>query len=97
MQGEAANLNDGSHLRFGVRNRLNNLSVAAGGAGRDSSSMGVGNMRQGTLSPGNLTSANAGGGLQGGGDHFQFDKTGAPVNILMAPEQEDSQEGNDIL
>lgn len=93
MQGDAAHLNDASNLRFGMRSRINNMSVGGAGGLRDRSSLGAADIRNGALSPGNLTSA-AGHGGAGNGGHFQFDKTGAPVNILMAPEEE---EGDDIL
>ena len=48
-------------------------------------------MRNGVQSPGNLTSAAAN---NFGQDQFQYDKTGAPVNIIMAPEEDEEDAGD---
>lgn len=65
--------------------------MAAGVAGRDRSNLAGSNMRNGVQSPGNLTSAAAN---NFGQDQFQYDKTGAPVNIIMAPEEDEEDAGD---
>ena len=82
---------DGTRNSLHLRNRMNNMSQVPGGEQRSSLDFN-GNIGRGALSPGNTT------GNAGGGGRFNFNnqfgdnfngKTGAPVNYVMQPEEDD--------
>ena len=80
---------DGTRFSVNHRNRMNNMSQALGADHRSALDF---QGARGALSPGNQTGTVHGGGsnrFQGGfGDNFN-NKTGAPVNYVMQPEEDD--------
>ena len=90
LQGDAANI-DASN-RFSMRNRLaNNLTSVTPGGNRNVSNF-MGSIELGAKSNGNQTGKNRGNDDMGG--RGGFDKTGAPVNYIMEPEQDEDDVGN---
>ena len=81
---------DGTRFSVNQRNRMNNMSQVPGGEQRSSLDF---NGNRGALSPGNQTGTVGRGGNRfnlnnGFPDNFN-NKTGAPVNYVMQPEEDD--------